>query len=222
MISKIEGKIDKFTRESVLIQINPGIYYDVLIPSGILNRIKTSHLPGSTLVLYTLEYIESPSGGGNAFPHLIGFLDENDREFFRIFTTVDGVGFKKALKALTKPVKDIAAAIETGEIALIKQLPGLGGRTAEKVIAALKGKVIKFALLKESEPLVAEKTAPDKVSLENDAIAILQQLGYNEKESREMVGGALKDSPRVKSAEELINMIFKKGLMPAQLDGDEG
>ncbi len=212
MISKIEGTIDRFTKDSIIMKVISGVYWDIFVPSGVLNRLKSTHLTGSDLTLHTLEYIESPSGGGNAYPHLIGFVDENDREFFKFFTTVDGVGFKKALKALTKPVKDIAASIETGDIALIKQLPGLGGRTAEKVIAALRGKVTKFALLKESEPLVAEKKTPDTNSLENDAVIILQQLGYNERETREMISRVMSNGPRVKTPEDLISLIFKKGL----------
>ena len=212
MISRIEGKIEKITDNSVIMNVMPGVYWDIFIPSGILNRLKRTKHQGDALTLFTLEYIESPSGGGNAYPHIIGFADENDREFFRMFTTVDGVGFKKALKALTKPAKDIAYAIETDDVSVIRSLPGFGGRTADKIIAALKGKVAKFALLKESEPLVAEKRKPDEVSLENDAVAILQQLGYNDREARTMVQKIMSESPKVKSPEELINIIFKKGL----------
>ncbi|PJA29439.1 MAG: hypothetical protein CO189_02155 [candidate division Zixibacteria bacterium CG_4_9_14_3_um_filter_46_8] len=213
MISRVEGAIEKFTDNSILMKMMPGISWDILLPSGVLNRLKSSNVSGSTLSLHTLEYIESPSGGGNAYPYLIGFTDENDREFFRLFTTVDGVGFKKALKALTKPVKEIATAIETGDMELIKQMPGLGGRTAEKVIATLHGKVTKFALLKESEPLVAEKKKPDANAVEGDALAVLQQLGYSEREAKQMIEKALVDNPKIKALEELINLIFKKGLL---------
>ncbi|MBD3168498.1 MAG: hypothetical protein GF307_03375 [candidate division Zixibacteria bacterium] len=212
MISKIEGKIEKIADNSVTVVVTPGVFWDIFVPSGILSRLKQTKRKGDELTLYTLEYIEFPSGGGNAYPHLIGFADENDREFFRMFTTVDGVGFKKALKALTKPAKDIAHAIETEDNSVISSLPGFGGRTADKVVAALRGKVAKFALLKESEPLVAEKRKPDEITLENDAVAILQQLGYNEKEGRAMVQKTISESPKVKSPEELINIIFKKGL----------
>ncbi|MBD3234321.1 MAG: hypothetical protein GF315_11415 [candidate division Zixibacteria bacterium] len=216
MITRIDGTIEKFTDNSVILKVFPGVFWNVFVPSGVLKRLKSSHLNGSELTMHTLEYIESPSGGGNAFPHLIGFTDENDREFFQLFTTVDGVGFKKALKALTKPVKDVANAIETGDTAAIRQMPGMGGRTAEKVVAALHGKVTKFALLKESQPLVAEKAKPDITTLEKDAIAILRQLGYSEREAGGMIEKIMVDSPKAKSPEELISLIFKKGINKAE------
>ncbi len=215
MISLVEGTVEKFSESSVLLKMAGGIYWDIYLPSGVLERLKSSNKRGSSLSLHTLEYIEFRSGTTAAFPYLIGFTNEIDREFFQLFTTVDGIGFKKALKALTKPVRDIATAIEVGDLEQIKRLPGFGGRTAEKVIASLHGKVTKFALLKESEPLVSDKKEMDITSLETDAIAILQQLGYNLREAKTMVSKAIEDTPKIKSAGELINLIFKKGITTA-------
>ena len=88
---------------------------------------------------------------GNLIPRLVGFLNQSDLEFFSMLTTVQGLSVKRSLKALTIPVKEMARAIELKNVSILKKLPEIGGKTAEKIIMELKGKVAKFALLREEE-----------------------------------------------------------------------
>ena len=80
-------------------------------------------------------------------PRLIGFITEAELEFFELFCTVDKVGTKKALKALVRPVKEIADAIQRQDAKWLTTLPGVGAATAEQIIATLRRKVTKFALM---------------------------------------------------------------------------
>ena len=81
------------------------------------------------------------------FPRLIGFMSEVEREFFDLICSVKGLGAKKALKAMVRPVKDIAKAIEQQDVNTVKTLPGVGPRMAELMIANLRRKMPKFALM---------------------------------------------------------------------------
>ena len=82
-------------------------------------------------------------------PRLIGFVTEAELEFFELFCTVDKVGVKKALKALVRPIKEIAEAIQRQDHRWLTTLPGIGQATAEKIVATLRKKVTRFSLLPE-------------------------------------------------------------------------
>ncbi len=84
---------------------------------------------------------------GRMTPRLIGFLSEIEREFFELFCSVDGVGVKKALRAMVRPVKEVATAIEEQDAKTLSSLPGIGPAMAERIIAKLRRKVPKFALM---------------------------------------------------------------------------
>src|SRR5437879_6126162 len=90
-------------------------------------------------------------------PRLIGFLAEAEQEFFELFCTVDKVGVRKAIKALVRPIRDIADAIQRQDAKWLTALPGIGPATADQVVATLRRKVTKFALM----PAPREKGAPE-------------------------------------------------------------
>ena len=74
-------------------------------------------------------------------PRLIGFLSEAELEFFELFCTVDKVGVRKAMKALVRPIKEIADAIQRQDAKWLTTLPGVGAATAEQIVATLRRKV---------------------------------------------------------------------------------
>ena len=93
---------------------------------------------------------------GRLTPRLIGFLTEVEREFFELFCSVDGVGVKKALRAMVRPVREVATAIEEQDTKALSALPGIGPATAERIVAKLRRKVPKFALMAaRDEPTTA-------------------------------------------------------------------
>ncbi len=100
-----------------------------------------------------------PRRGGKLMPRLVGFLTIVEREFFELFCSVDGVGVKKALRAMTQPVQDTAVMIEQQDTKALSALPGIGPATAERMIAKLRRKMPKFALLVRRDTPVADNAA---------------------------------------------------------------
>lgn len=205
MIQKICGKIDSVGEETISLELG-GIFYEVLIPSGLAEPLRNLAREGRPVTLYTYYYIESSGSASNMYPRLVGFTVPSDREFFRIFTTVPGIGVRKALRCLTAPVRDIARAIETRDTDVLKKLPGVGPRMAEKIVAELAGKVTRFALSRSDRPLsIPEKK---KVDFEDEVYEVLSQLQYKPAEIDAMVKRALKTNPEIKSVEEMVEVIF--------------
>src|SRR5438046_7315926 len=95
--------------------------------------------------------------GGRMTPRLVGFLSAIDREFFEIFCSVDGVGVRKALRAMTRPVRELARTIQDQDVKILATYPGIGEATAERIVAKLRRKVGKFALIvSPGEPVDAQ------------------------------------------------------------------
>jgi Holliday junction DNA helicase RuvA len=205
MISKICGKIDSINDDAVTLELG-GVFYEIFIPSGLAEPLRNQAKRDHQVVLYTYHYIESSGGASNLFPRLVGFTVPADREFFKLFTTVSGIGVRKALRCLTVPIKDIARAIESNDTALLQKLPGIGPRMAQKIIAELSGKTAKFALSRSERPLaIAEKK---QVDFEEEVYEVLTQLQYKPAEIDSLVKRALTANPDIKSTEEMIAAIF--------------
>lgn len=210
MISRITGKLIHLREDRATIEHN-GIAYDLLVPGGIIHRLRQQR--GKEVTFYTFHYLEGGMGGSNAIPRLAGFLNDIDREFFEKLITVQGMGIKVALKALSAPVQSIARAIETKDVAALVSLPGVGRRTAEKIIAELNGKLAKFALIRDDKEIAPPECEPD---FKDEVIEVLSQLGYGAEESEILLRLGLSSGAKAESAEELIQEIFR------QQRGDSG
>ncbi|MBD3401779.1 hypothetical protein GF420_02700 [candidate division GN15 bacterium] len=206
MISRLSGTLVQLGEQTALVETN-GVCYEVMVPSGLAEKLRDNNHVNQPITFETIYYIEAGDKKAAHFPRLVGFLDPVDREFFSLFTQVPGLGVKKALKSLIFPIRNIAAAIETKDTATLVRLPGVGARQAEKIIAELKGKTAKFALSKKEEPLAV--THKERTPFADEAIDVLSQLQYSSQEARQMVDTALAQHPKVKSVEELITLIFQ-------------
>lgn len=208
MITKISGILDDVTDTAVTIE-NSGVFYRIEMPPVSLDRIRETHLAGEEIVIHTQYYIEGGVGVGNLFPRLVGFLEEKERSFFEVYTTVKGLGERKALQSLTIPLERVADAIERGDVYILKNLPGIGGRTAERIIAELRGKVTRFTAVSEKEPVMYQRIKPG--SFEEQAVDILMnQLGYRRAEAEIMIRKVMTADPDVSSVEELIQKIYQR------------
>ncbi|MCK5125403.1 MAG: Holliday junction branch migration protein RuvA [candidate division Zixibacteria bacterium] len=205
MIQKICGVIDSVGEETVTLELH-GIFYEILIPSGLSEPLRNQAKENHPVTLYTYYYIEGGANAASLYPRLVGFTIPSDREFFRLFTTVPGIGVRKALRCLTLPVKDIARSIENKDTALLKKLPGIGPRMAEKIIAELSGKATRFALSRSDRPL----SIPDKkqIDFEDEIFDVLSQLGYKPAEVDAMMKKVIEVHPDVKTTEEMMEIIF--------------
>jgi len=147
MISYLEGKLKRVHPDKVTLFVG-GVGYDVLIPAYVMNEIKRGSKLEEPLSLH-ISYNQTER---QPKPVLVGFKQELDKEFFELFISVEDIGPLAAIRALDKPVRDIARSIEEKDVKGLKQLKGIGERKAEKIIAALKGKVAKYALIPEAQP----------------------------------------------------------------------
>ena len=165
---------------------------------------------GSTM---TTEYAKRLAGLGNLIPRLVGFPEKADLDFFLLLTTVQGLGVKKALRALAIPVHEVARAIELNDLATLKRLPEIGGKTAQKIVVELKGKAARFALLDE-EGLKRAQLPGLAAEYQRDAVDILVQLQYTASEADTLVRQTVRLHPDIATAEELIQQIFKQQTRP--------
>jgi Holliday junction DNA helicase RuvA len=203
MISHISGKIKKKKELSVIVDVS-GISYEVLIPPAVMKSMPKAEPSGQNIELITYHYYQlDPS---KAIPVLVGFLNEIEKEFFEQFITVSGVGPKAACRALTLPFSVIADAIDKGDIALLKTLPGIGEQKAREIIAKLQGKVGKFGLIQD-KTTAAEHS--DKENVKEEALAVLLQLQYKKNEAIEMIERALKRNAKTATCEDILNEVYK-------------
>lgn len=143
MIARISGVVTEVTKGAAVID-RDGIGYEVLVPGYAVGELAACR--GREVTLHTLDFVEGNATGGNLVPRLVGFLHGEDREFFGRFISVKGIGIRKGLRALGEPVAAVARAIEAADGAWLARLPGIGKRTAETIIAELRGKVSAFAV----------------------------------------------------------------------------
>src|SRR5262245_42368806 len=143
MITKITGFVNRVLDEEVRLQVGV-LEYQVLLPEFVRRQVQGRL--GQEITLHTIEYLEGNPMQGRMVPRLLGFLHEAELEFFELFCTVDKVGTRKAIKALIRPINEIAAAIQREDNKWLTSLPGIGAATAEQIVATLKRKVTRFAV----------------------------------------------------------------------------
>jgi len=200
MIARISGKLEEISDGSAIIDLGGGVWYEVLIPACDTDRLCKQI--GEDIVLHTIHYVEGNPSHGLQRPRLIGFLTEADRGFFMLFTTVKGIGIRKALKALIRPVAEIAAAIQAKDVDFLASLPEISKRTAQQVIAELSGKAEQFA----GQIKPTQEELPDCAT---EAITILVQLGEKRSDAISLVRKTLTSAPQLNSPEKIIQHAYK-------------
>jgi Holliday junction DNA helicase RuvA len=205
MITKITGKLVHLGDDSATLSIPP-MEYEVLV-AEFTRRHLQSQL-GGDVALHTIHYMDgNVTAGGRLTPRLVGFLSTAERDFFELFCSVDGVGVKKALRAMTQPVQDTAVMIEQQDAKGLSGLPGVGPATAERIIAKLRRKMPKFALLVRRETPAGEIV---KEGVVEDTYQALLALGHNESDARHLIEQALATGDKFKDTEALIQSIYRK------------
>lgn len=204
MITKISGQLQSLGTDSVTISVDP-FEYTILIPEFTRRRLQNQ--VGEIISLHTIHYLEGNPVQGRLTPRLVGFLNENEREFFALFCSVDGVGAKKALRAMVRPVREVAEMIEEQNASGLTQLPGVGAATADRVIAKLRRKVPKFALLVAQETELQADVGRDVVS---ETFEILRSLGHSDSDARRLLDDALQAKKRYKDVEALLQAVYAK------------
>jgi Holliday junction DNA helicase RuvA len=158
MITKMTGLLTRIIDDEARLQIG-AFEYQVLLPESVRRQIQLR--VGHEITFHVTEYLEGNSGGNRFVPRRIGFNTEMELEFFELFCTVEKIGAKKALRAMARPVKEIADAIARQDSKWLSTLPGIGATTAEQIVTTLKRKITKFAMM--SAPPAPPEPAPDAV-----------------------------------------------------------
>jgi Holliday junction DNA helicase RuvA len=209
MITKISGVLNRVLDEEVRLQIDT-FEYQVLVPEFIRRQLQS--LVGQPVTLHTSEYHEGNPMQGRMVPRLIGFCTEAELEFFELFCTVDKVGVRKAIKALVRPVREMADAIQRQDAKWLTTLPGVGPSTADQIIATLRKKVTKFALMpagRDGEEPSAAQAAMDGNLIE-DAYQALLTVGHSPMDARNLLDKAMAGAKSFKSAEDILLEIYKQ------------
>ncbi len=204
MITKITGQLVALKDASLTLQLG-AFEYEVLIPE--FARRQLQHELGKEISLHTIDYLEGNPMQGRLTPRMIGFLSEVEREFFELFCSVDGVGVKKALRAMVRPVKDVAMAIEDQDAKALSALPGIGPAMSERIVAKLRRKVPKFALMVAHQEAAESLVEPDIVS---EAYELLRNLGHAESDSRRLIDAALSTKKKYKDVQALLQAIYQQ------------
>jgi Holliday junction DNA helicase RuvA len=208
MITKITGILNRVLDEEARLQVGP-LEYQVLLPEFVRRQIQEHY--GQEITLHTNEYLEGNPMQGRVVPRLIGFISEVELEFFELFCTVDKVGVRKAIKALVRPIHEIADAVQRQDAKWLTTLPGIGPATAEQIVAALRRKITKFALMPAgaaaSETAAAASSVDGKIL--DEAYQALMNLGHSPVEARSRLDKVLAGGGKFQTAQQIILEIYK-------------
>jgi Holliday junction DNA helicase RuvA len=166
MYDFIKATLVELQSDSVVLETASGIGYRVFTP---LSLFFANPKIGSSLQLYLVPVYREDSH------RLFGFISKDERSFFEKITAISGIGPKIGMSLIGHLSLDhLKGAIQTSNIKLIEQVPGIGKKTAERIIIEMKDK-LHDSSKKKSAPL----TVPEDVPIRNDAISALVNLGYN-------------------------------------------
>ncbi|MDM8000602.1 MAG: Holliday junction branch migration protein RuvA [Dehalococcoidia bacterium] len=161
MIAGLDGILEQLNTDSAVIKVG-GVSFQVFTPASTISRLGT---PGDRVRLHTYLHLKDDSAA------LYGFTSPQELELFKMLITVSGVGPKSALAVLSSLTPDdLAQAILADDVALITQAPGIGKRTAGRIVLELKGKL-------ERDWGGAISSAPQRDN--SQVVAALTGLGYS-------------------------------------------
>ena len=177
MIYYVKGILTEYTEDGVVIEAG-GIGYQITVPTSLLAELPQ---PGEEVKLYTYYQVAEDSR------RLFGFANRDERSLFLQIIKVSGIGPKLAVSVLGTLTPDaLRLAVVSGDVKAISQAPGMGKKTAEKLILELKDKIDLAAVL--NAPATAPSGTPVVISdAFSEAVAALQALGYSSSEALKTV-----------------------------------
>lgn len=209
MISSIRGTLSAVLEGRITLDVGP-MTLDLFIPS--CDHGHWSLLHGQPVTLHTHLLFDSQNQGASFSPRLLGFRSPADRAFFELFTTVKGIGPRKAMKALALPSQRVARAIADRDLRTLQSLPEIGRRLAETIVAELNGKVDPYlcASAGDSDTPGASAGLPRSAStLSDEAVAVLVTLGEPRMSALQLIDRALALDPPPADVESLVTAVYR-------------
>lgn len=183
MIAHLKGKIVKRTEKSIILSVN-GVGYLINLSATALSDAQEN----TEAEFFIHNHIRE-----DMFD-LYGFANYEELEFFKKLISINGIGPRLAMEILSVPTEKMKAAIQNENLEYIKSIPGIGPKSAKRIILELKGK------------LTTDDRDYQDINVDNDAIEALSKLGY----SRHQILSTLKNIPdNIKNAEEIIGYFLK-------------
>lgn len=180
MFEYIKGILVESTPNKAVVDVN-GIGYLLYIP---LSNFSKMPAPGVEVLLYISSVIKEDSHRNFAF------LTRNERDLFEKIRDVSGIGPKTALALIGHlDSSDLEAAITSANVTLLSKIPGIGKKTAERLIVEMRDKILKG--LKHSSLPSSNQTIKSEDRVVNDALSALINLGYNAMQAQNAVKKAL-------------------------------
>ena len=201
LITRITGNLVSLTNDCAFVQVG-GFEYEVLVPDLVRRQLQGKL--GEEVSLRTIEYLEGNPQKGRLTPRIIGFANEAEREFFELICSVDGLGAKKALAAMVRPVREIATAIEERDVKQLSTLPKVGAAIAERIVAKLRRKMAKFALMVSSDLPTA--AAQDVLA---EAYEALLSVGHSPQDAMARMESVKESGKKYKTVEDVLADIYQ-------------
>ena len=178
MITYVRGQLTEVTANSIVLEAY-GIGYEIMIPASIFGKLDSI---GNEMKIYTYQNVKEDA------LDLYGFLTRDDLEIFKLLITVNGIGPKGALNILSAMTPDdLRIAVLSDDVKKIQSAPGIGGKTAQKVILDLKDKLTLSDIVSTGD-IIPDNNAVASGAKE-EAIEALASLGYSASEALKTVNG---------------------------------
>jgi holliday junction DNA helicase RuvA len=199
MIAQLSGKLVQKQPNTVIIDVG-GVGYDVTIPVSTFYELGE---PGSDVSLKIHTHVREDA------LQLFGFWTAREKELFLKLTSVSGVGPKLAITMLSgMPAGELINAITNNDLVRLTSIPGVGRKTAERVVVELRDKLAVISLeSREADRKAAHELAPGEAAVRDDTISALMALGYPKAIAERAVSFALREE-----GERTIEAVLKRAL----------
>ena len=181
MFNSLSGTITGKFPQKLFLDTN-GIEWDIIVPDTTLDDLP--RLGEKARVFTWMQHTDSAM-------NLFGFASAKDRDLFFDLNKVEGVGPKSAIKIMSNIQRDqLISSLESGDLAALEKIPGLGKKTAQKMLLALKGK------LTLEEDLPGVKVVVNRSGEFSDVVSALANMGYDKRMVEECISKLVEDLNR--------------------------
>lgn len=194
MIASLRGQLVRMEATYVVLDVG-GVGYKVSVPVSVL----TAFTEGGPAQLHVYTHVRAEEIS------LYGFVGPDDQRVFELLLSVTGIGPKVALSILSAmDSESLARAVAAEDSKTLVRIPGLGLKTAQRLILELRDKLAALMFERKVDQIQAKSQKPPADDLFNDVVEGLVNLGYNRNDARKAADKATKDSPDQKNMGELL------------------